>query len=118
LGRLSVDFECDSLSLLQKDSLDINEEDRDQISFAVNNLPSDKVVITHGTDTIRNTAERLSEIKDKTIILTGAMLPEKFKNTDAEFNLGMAVGAVQILEPGIYICLYGKVVDWKDFINK
>lgn len=115
LGRVKPCFEVDVFLLLKKDSLDITEEDRDLILQSVQNIQNDKIVITHGTDTIHQTAEKLSVIKGKTIVLTGAMLPEKFRDSDAMFNLGMAVGAVQILEEGVYIALYGIVVPWYIF---
>ena len=77
---------------------------------------SDRVVITHGTDTMVKTAETLQDKAiNKVVVLTGAMLPEKFVNSDAKFNIGMAVAAVQTLPPGIYIALYGCVVPWKRF---
>jgi L-asparaginase len=91
LQRVNPDFSYRTITVLRKDSLDISEEERAQIAEAVNNIPQERIVITHGTDTIRKTAERLSEIKDKTIVLTGARLPERFYDSDAEFNVGMAV---------------------------
>jgi L-asparaginase len=73
--------------------------------------------VTHGTDTIYKTAEVLADIKDKTIVLTGARLPEKFYDSEADFNLGMAVAGAQILPPGVYIALYGLITPWDKFIN-
>jgi L-asparaginase len=78
-------------------------------------LNNEKIVITHGTDTIHLTAKRLVFLKGKTIVVTGAMLPEKFYSSDAHFNLGMAVATVQIAKPGVYIALYGRVVPWDKY---
>ena len=118
LKRAKPDFEYEVLSVLKKDSLDITDEDRQKIFDTVNGVSENKIVITHGTDTIHVTAKKLSEIKNKTIVLTGAMLPEKFKDTDADFNLGMAVAGVQVLSGGVYVCLYGKLQKWEEFKNK
>lgn len=102
-------------SAMQKDSLDMDNDDRSYVRDCVDSRPEKKVVITHGTDTIRMTAEKLTGIVDKTIVLTGADLPEKFKDSNADFNLGLAIGAVQSLPPGVYIALYGEVVPWNEF---
>ncbi len=118
LNKAKPDFDFNIYSVLKKDSLDITEEDRNDILKFVENLSEDKIIITHGTDTIHKTAEKLSEINNKTIVLTGAMLPEKFSDSDADFNIGMAVAGVQALLPGVYICLYGKIQNWKEFKNK
>ncbi len=115
LKKVKPDFEYEVISILKKDSLDIMEEDREKIYSVVNSLENDKIVITHGTDTIQKTAEKLSYIQNKTIILTGAMLPEKFCNSDADFNIGMATGVVQTLDKGVYIALYGEVCSWDKF---
>ena len=110
-------FTYDIQEVTKKDSLDLTDDDRNEIREAVLASPSDKIVITHGTDTIHLTAETLESIKDKTIVLTGAMLPERFIGSDARFNVGMAVAAVQTFAPGIYVALYGRVVLWKDFLT-
>ena len=101
-----------------KDSLDITDEDRQNLFDIVKNLNENKIVITHGTDTIQLTAKKLSEVKNKKIVLTGAMIPEKFKDSDADFNLGMAVAGVQFLSDGVYIALFGKLSKWEEFENK
>lgn len=108
-------FDYNIVEVTKKDSLDLTDEDRRNILNAVESSTSDHIVITHGTDTMGKTAETLSHIQGKTIVLTGAMLPEKFMTSDARFNVGMAIGAVQVLPPGIYIALYGRVVPWRDF---
>ena len=97
------------------DSLDMTSDHRDVIEVSVAAAMEDRVIVTHGTDSIHITAERLSTIKGKTIVLTGAMQPEKFKESDADFYVGVAVGAVLSLPPGVYIALNGDVVPWEEF---
>ena len=108
-------FSYTIVEVAKKDSLDLNDEDREKILQVVLKSDSDKIIITHGTDTIGKTAEKLASVKEKTIVLTGAMLPEKFVTSDAKFNVGMAVAAVQGRPHGIYVALYGRVVPWKDY---
>lgn len=109
-------FTYDIVEVTKKDSLDLTDEDRNKILDTVQATRSNHIIITHGTDTMLKTAEVLSTaIEGKTIILTGAMLPEKFINSDARFNVGMAVAASQTLSPGIYVALYGCVVPWQQF---
>jgi len=112
LEKISPVFEYDIIPLLQKDSLDITEEDRQKILQECKNSNSEKIVITHGTDTMIETAKVLSEIKNKTIVITGAMRPEKFSDSDAMFNLGLAIAAVQTISGGVYITMNGKIYDW------
>ncbi|OFZ58710.1 MAG: asparaginase [Desulfobacula sp. RIFOXYA12_FULL_46_16] len=106
-ARVNFDYEIESL--LKKDSLDMTEQDRMIVFKAVQNELNDKIIITHGTDTMIETAAALSSIKGKTIVLTGAMEPAKFKSSDAVFNLGSAVSAVQILPFGVYLAISGKI---------
>ena len=96
---------------MRKDSLEIRDEDREQIRLAVAACKSDLVVITHGTDTMTQTAQVLVDFPAKVIVLTGALSPARFSDTDALFNLGMAFGAVQTLTPGVYIAMNGTVFD-------
>jgi L-asparaginase len=103
------------LEVFKKDSLEITKEDRQQLKDYITQLPEDKIIITHGSDTLVETASVLAEIQNKTILLTAAMLPEKFKNSDAPFNLGMAVGGVQILKNGVYIAIQGFLAEWSQF---
>jgi len=112
LDQIKPNFKYEIFPLLKKDSLDITDADRDRIFTACKNAPSDKIILTHGTDTLLATAKKLSTIKNKTIILTGAFKPERFKDSDAEFNLGVAMGAVDSLEPGVYISMHGCVYPW------
>lgn len=113
-ARLKNQFEYHTL--VRKDSLDMTDEDRSRIREYVAASSARKVIITHGTDTIFLTAKVLSVIPRKTIILTGAMLPEKFRDSDADFNLGMAVAAAHFLPVGVYIALYGEVKIFHDFV--
>ena len=109
LKNARVNFDYEIASLLKKDSLDMTEQDRLIVLRAVQNELNDKIIITHGTDTMIETAEALSPIKDKVIVLTGAMEPAKFKTSDAVFNLGSAVAAVQVLPVGIYLAISGRI---------
>ena len=109
LKNARVNFEPDVSSILKKDSLDMTDQDRMTVHEAVTNEENDKVIITHGTDTMIETAKVLKSIKNKTIILTGAMEPAKFNSSDAVFNLGSAVAAVQTLHSGVYIVISGRV---------
>jgi L-asparaginase len=118
LERANPDFSYRTMTVCRKDSLDITDKDRANIYKAINELDQDRIVVTHGTDTIAQTAEKLSTIKNKTVVITGARLPEKFYDSDAEFNVGMAVAAAQILPHGVYIALYGLVTPWDKFNNK
>ena len=108
-SELKLGFTYTIESLMKKDSLDLTEEDRTTIFRAVAEDPSERILITHGTDTMVETTKKLSGIQGKTIVLTGALKPALFKTTDAVFNIGCAVTAVQVLEPGIYIVMNGCV---------
>lgn len=95
--------------VMRKDSLELQDEDREEIRKAVASCSSDLVVITHGTDTMTDTAQVLNDFPKKVIVLTGALSPARFSDTDALFNLGMAFGAVQTLPAGVYIAMNGSV---------
>lgn len=95
--------------VLRKDSIDITEEDRAQIVDHVRRAKHSRIVITHGTDTMTVTAAALASIADKTIVLTGALAPARFTESDAPFNLGMAFATVQSAAPGVYIAINGSV---------
>ncbi|MBC2704021.1 asparaginase domain-containing protein [Desulfobacula sp.] len=109
LKNARVNFEYDISSILKKDSLEMTDKDRLAIRQAVQNEPNNKVIITHGTDTMIETAKVLGTVKDKVIVLTGAMEPAKFKSSDAIFNLGAAVAAVQTLSNGVYLAISGRI---------
>ena len=116
LQKISHSFKFETISIIKKDSLDFTEEDRQTVFNKVMDTSNENIIITHGTDTIYQTAEKLSSIQNKKIILTGAMLPAEFTRSDAMFNLGMAVGAIQTLSnKGIFIALYGVVVPWDQY---
>ena len=109
--ELKLGFTYTIESLMKKDSLDLTEDDRAIIFRAVAKEPSHRILITHGTDTMVKTAEKLAGIQGKTIVLTGALKPALFKTTDAVFNIGCAAIAVQTLPPGVYIVMNGCVFD-------
>lgn len=104
-----VEFEYDVVSLMQKDSLEMGDDDRQKLRDYIEKDDASHYVITHGTDTMAETASVLGEIEGRTIVLTGALSPARFKTTDAVFNVGMAVAAVQVAEPGVYIAMSGQV---------
>jgi L-asparaginase len=108
-----VDFEYDVVSLLQKDSLEINDEDRKTLCDFIAKDDATHFIITHGTDSMPETAEALAGLVDKTIVLTGALTPARFRTTDAVFNvgIGMAVATVQVAKPGVYIAMSGQVFE-------
>lgn len=97
--------------LMQKDSLDLTDEDRAEIRTAVQNAATSSVLVTHGTDTMVDTAQALAGIEDKSIVLTGALKPARFRDTDAQFNVAAAFVAAQILPPGVWIVMNGGVFD-------
>ena len=111
LRDANVTFEFEVESLLKKDSLQITDDDRTIILERVSRDPNRLIVLTHGTDTMIDTAKLLTQIRGKTIVLTGAMQPAAFKTTDAYFNLGGAIIAVQTLPEGVYLVMNGKVFD-------
>ncbi|MBT8091046.1 MAG: asparaginase [Gammaproteobacteria bacterium] len=108
-GRIEFDFEVEAL--MHKDSLDINDADRARLRDFIEQDHAKLFVITHGTDTLPETAEALADLQNKTIVLTGALTPARFKTTDAVFNVGMAVAAVQVAAPGVYIAMSGQVFE-------
>ena len=103
------DFDYEIVPLLQKDSLDMTDEDRASLHELIAADDAERFVITHGTDTMPATAEALQDLQGKTIVLTGALTPARFKTSDATFNVGMAVAAVQVAMPGVYIAMSGQV---------
>lgn len=109
---LPVAFDYTIESVLRKDSLDMTNEDRQLVRLAVERCPEEYVVITHGTDTMIETARLLIGIPGKRIVLTGAMQPANFHHSDATFNVGMAIGvAVTQPEAGVWITMSGLVFD-------
>lgn len=112
LKMINPSFKFKIMTVVKKDSLDITGKDRKKIHELCQKSHYNKIIITHGTDTMIKTAETLKDITDKAIILTGAMKPEKFYDSDARFNIGCAIGAVNIIEKGIFIAMNGKIFDW------
>ena len=111
LGRCKL--KVDVRTLMMVDSLDLTDQDRQTILDHCLKAKEDKVVITHGTDTMDVTAKVLgATIKDKTVVLTGAMIPYKFGSSDGLFNLGSALAFVQTLPHGVYIAMNGKYFRW------
>ena len=111
LEELGVAFRFNVIPIIRKDSLHITGEDRELLRATIAAQPARHVLVTHGTDTMVETARVLSSIPDKTIVLTGALNPARFRGSDAEFNIGNAVGAVQCLPPGVFIAMNGRIWD-------
>ena len=106
-----VDFDYEIVPLLQKDSLEMTDEDRATLHAYIAADDADRYVVTHGTDSMPKTAEVLADLEGRTIVLTGALTPARFKATDAVFNVGMAVAAAQAAPPGVYIAMNGQVFE-------
>ena len=116
-SRSTVETELEVLML--KDSLEMQDQDREILSLACNKAAEKQIIITHGTDTMVESAETIHQYlaSDKTVVLLGAMVPYQFKQSDALFNLGCAMSAVQILKPGVYITMNGQVFDHKEVVK-
>ena len=111
LGRCKLDVKIETLMMV--DSLEMSTTNREYIVNKCKKENTQRIIVTHGTDTIVDTAKLLAEnINDKTIILTGAMIPIKFGSSDGLFNLGSALSFVQVLETGIYITMNGRYFLW------
>ena len=111
LSQIAVNLEFEVTSLMAKDSLDMTDDDRELIAQAVRRCDADKIIITHGTDTMPETARSLTGFNAKTIVLTGALAPAIFKDSDAMFNVGGALAAVQALDSGVFIVMNGELFD-------
>jgi L-asparaginase len=111
LRAIGVGFEFDVIALMRKDSLHLGDEDRALIRATIAAQPHRHVLVTHGTDTMVQTALALADLTDRTIVLTGALNPARFQGSDAVFNIGCAVGAVQVLPPGVWIAMSGRIFD-------
>lgn len=111
LGEAGVTVPYSVTSLMRKDSLDLDDADRTAIRAAVERVATRRVLVTHGTDTMIETAGKLAGIEGKTIVLTGALKPARFRDTDAVFNVAAAFVAVQVLTPGVWIVMNGRVFD-------
>lgn len=111
LEDLGVAFRYNVIPIIRKDSLHITDSDRELVRATIAAQPCRHVLVTHGTDSMVQTAQVLQGIGDKTIVLTGALNPARFHGSDAVFNIGTAVGAVQCLPPGVYIAMNGRIWD-------
>ena len=111
LRELGVAFRFTVIPIMRKDSPHITDSDRELIHATIAAQTAAHVLVTHGTDTMVATAKVLASIPGKTIVLTGALNPARFRGSDAEFNIGTAVGAVQSLPPGVYIAMNGRIWD-------
>lgn len=113
MGRCRLDVNVRTLMMV--DSLEMTAADRDMIARNCRDVPERHIVITHGTDTMVETARVLSSaVPEKTIVLTGAMIPIAFGSSDGLFNLGGSLTAVQVLPPGVYIAMNGRISPWND----
>jgi len=111
LASMGVSFPYTVESAMRKDSLDLDDQDRARIRDRVEHCREPHVLITHGTDGMVTTGKALRNLPGKTIVLTGALQPAAFKSSDAIFNIGCAIGALQALRPGVYIAMNGRVFD-------
>jgi L-asparaginase len=109
IGRVLHPFEIEEV--VRKDSLEMDDADRALIASRAAAASASRIVITHGTDTMTETARALAGITGKTIVLVGALAPARFAETDAPFNLGMAFATVQVAQPGVYITMNGTVFE-------
>ena len=116
-ARVTVPVEI--VPIMRKDSLELTDDDRANIAAAVLNSKAQRVVVTHGTDTMTKTAAQIESDLDaaglaKVVVLTGAFAPARFAMTDAIFNVGLAFGAVQTLDSGVYIAMSGQIFKARD----
>lgn len=115
LQTAAVGFSYVCEVLTQKDSLDLTDSDREYIAERISACDTDRVILTHGTDTMVETAKtiagRLGQNPNKTVVLVGSLAPARFKTSDAEFNIGFAVAAVQTLPAGVHVTMNGRVFD-------
>nr|WP_206613459.1 asparaginase domain-containing protein [Parahaliea mediterranea] len=111
LVRLGVGFQFTMESAMRKDSLDMDGADRSSIRGLAERCEADYILITHGTDGMVATAKSLAGIPGKRIVLTGALQPAAFSGSDAVFNIGCAIGALQRVPPGVYVAMNGRIFD-------
>lgn len=111
LHEANVTFDYEIESILRKDSLEVTDEDRKAICKIVLQDSCERLLVTHGTDTMVETARELTSIKNKTIVLTGAMQPARLRVSDAIFNIGYAIAAAQLLPNGVYVAMNGRIFD-------
>ena len=111
LDKMNVDFDVSLNQLMRVDSLDMTDRHRELIHRAVEESDAEHILITHGTDGMVETANWLKNVDEKKIILTGALQPAAFAENDAVFNIGCAIGALQIVDSGVYIAMNGRIFD-------
>lgn len=109
LEKINSTFKYTIHSFCKKDSLDITDQEREELATYILNSAATNIIITHGSDTMIETANALNKLSTKKVIITGAMRPQMFTNSDAEFNVGMAIGALQFVDAGVYIAMHGIV---------
>ncbi|TDQ39471.1 asparaginase domain-containing protein [Thiopseudomonas denitrificans] len=109
LADAGVNFDYQITSLLKKDSLEFTDSDRELLARHVRQAAGDKILVIHGTDTMTHSAAALGGVPGKTVVFTGAMLPARMLHSDAPFNLGFALGALQCLPAGVYIAMNGQI---------
>lgn len=111
LREANITFDYELESLMRKDSLDMSDADRALIAERIRQDPGERILLTHGTDTMVETARALLGIEGKTIVLVGSMQPARLRYSDAVFNIGYAIATVQMMPPGIYVAMNGQVFD-------
>ncbi|KAA9129709.1 asparaginase [Marinihelvus fidelis] len=109
LNAMNVAFDFDVIPLMRKDSLHIDGEDRALIAETIADSDATHILITHGTDSMVDTALSLEGLRGRRIVLTGALHPARFRDSDAVFNIGCALGAVQCVEPGVWVAMNGRI---------
>ncbi len=111
LAEANISYDYQITPLMKKDSLELTDEDRDIIRTAITESSADRILVTHGTDTMAVTARHVMGVPGKTIVFTGSMLPASHRATDAVFNVGFAIAAAQLLPSGTYLAMNGQVFD-------
>ena len=115
LEKLDPSFEFDVVTSCQKDILEITDRDRQNLADLINSNSGNKFIVTHGTDTMMETATYLSKrVGDKLVVITGAMRPERFSNSEASINLGCAIATANLIEKGVFIAMHGIVKSYTD----
>lgn len=115
LEKANVDFDYEIESVLKKDSRAITDADRDRLVSKIKLSKATKILITHGTFTMEDTAKYIGKLKlDKTIVLVGSFILGSSWDTDAPFNLGYAISSLQLLKPNVYVAMNGQIFDWNN----
>jgi L-asparaginase len=118
LSRARIEVEIKTEILLFKDSLDMDDNDRKLILKSCVECEEERILITHGTDTMCETAKLLGlNLRNKVVVLFGSMVPYTVNNSDAFFNLGCALGSLNLLDPGVYVAMNGRTLSWNDVVK-